>query len=60
MKSLDVSPIAEMDKEKAGTLSLTEKKNPCYSVLILPFSGETFAEHLTLSNSLFCTRRKQC
>lgn len=26
MKSLDVGPTAEMDKEKAGTLSLTEKK----------------------------------
>ena len=55
VKNLVLGHIAEMEtgKDKAGTLSLTLKKHPCYSLSILPFTVEIFTESLTLYESIF-------
>lgn len=53
VKNLVVGHTAEMGKNKAGTLSLTLKKHPCYSLSILPFAAEVFTESLTLCEPIF-------
>lgn len=53
VKNLVLGHTAEMVKNKAGTLSLSLKKHPCYSLSILPFTVEIFTESLTLYESIF-------
>lgn len=59
VKNLVVGHTAEMGKNKAGTLSLTLKKHPCYSLSILPFAAEVFTESLTLCEPIFWKRKKE-
>lgn len=59
VKNLVVGHTAEMGKNKAGTLSLTLKKHPCYSLSILPFTAEVFTESLTLCEPIFWKRKKE-